>query len=135
MNAEPVLRCYILKQYSHLSYEGLDFHLKDSSVFRTFSCLNMGQYPGKSILQESIKSLSEQTWEVLHWQIIGYGIQEKIETGKKVRIDSTAIGTNIHHAMDSTLMADGIRVITRWFTAGKQLSPQPCYVFWRLCSR
>jgi IS5 family transposase len=129
LTAEQVLRCCILKQYRQLSYEELAFHLDDSSAFRTFSRLEMGQYPCKSILQENIKSLAEETWEAIHSQIIGYAQSEKIETGRKIRIDSTAIETDIHHPTDSTLLCDGIRVITRWLAAGKQLSPQPIYPF------
>jgi len=129
LTAEQVLRCCILKQYRELSYEELAFHLDDSSAFRTFSRLEMGQYPCKSVLQENIKSLSEETWEAIHSQIIDYAQEEKIETGRKIRIDSTAVETDIHHPTDSTLLCDGIRVITRWLSAGKQLSPQPVYPF------
>ena len=129
MTAEQVLRCAVLKQYRQLSYEELAFHLEDSSAFRTFSRLEMGQYPCKSILQENIKTLMEDTWEAIHRGILGYAQREHIETGKKVRIDSTAIETDIHHPTDGTLLFDGIRVISRWLAAGKQLSPQPLYVF------
>lgn len=127
LTAEQVLRCMVLKQYRQLSYEELAFHLEDSTAFRAFSRLEMGQYPCKSILQENIKALAEETWEAIHREITGYAKREKIETGKKVRIDSTAIETDIHHPTDSTLLADGIRIITRWLMEGKQLSPKPCY--------
>jgi IS5 family transposase len=129
MTAEQVLRCCILKQYRQLSYEELAFHLDDSSAFRGFSRLEMGQYPCKSILQENIKSLSEETWEAIHSRIIDYAQDEEIETGRKIRIDSTAVETDIHHPTDSTLLFDGIRVITRWLAAGRELSPQPVYPF------
>ena len=49
--------------------------------------------------------------------------------GRKIRIDSTAVETDIHHPTDSTLLCDGIRVITRWLAAGRELSPQPVYPF------
>lgn len=129
MNAEQVLRCAILKQYRELTYEELSFYVEDSSALRFFSRLNMGQYPSKSILQENIKSLSEATWEAIHRELIGYAVREKLETGKKVRIDSTAVETDIHHPTDSTLLEDGIRIITRWLAAGKELVPRPRYSF------
>lgn len=129
LTAEQVLRCAVLKQYRQLSYEELAFHLEDSESFRTFSRLEMGQYPCKSILQENIKSLREEIWEAIHREIVGYAKAEKIETGRKVRIDSTAIETDIHHPTDSTLLADGVRIITRWLAAGKELSPAPLYPF------
>ena len=83
LTAEQVLRCCILKQYRQLSYEELAFHLDDSSAFRTFSCLEMGQYPCKSVLQENIKSLSEETWEAIHRQIIGYAQRREYRDGQE----------------------------------------------------
>ena len=127
MTAEQVLRCAVLKQYRELTYEELAFHLEDSDAFRTFSRLEMGQYPSKSILQENIKAIGEETWEAIHSEIIGYAQREKIETGRTIRIDSTAVETDIHHPTDSTLLADGIRVITRWLLEGKDLAPTPSY--------
>ncbi|WP_321530407.1 ISNCY family transposase [uncultured Desulfuromonas sp.] len=127
LTAEQVLRCAVLKQYRQLSYEELAFHLDDSSAFRRFARLDMGQYPRKSILQENIKAISEQSWEEIHRLLIDYAVKHKIEKGRKIRIDSTAIETDIHHPTDSTLLADGIRIITRWLGAGKALSPAPSY--------
>ena len=129
MTADQVLRCALLKQYRQLTYEELAFHLEDSSSFRGFSRLEMGQYPCKSILQRNIKALREETWETINQVILGYAKQEKIESGRKVRIDATAVETDIHHPTDSTLLADGVRIITRWLAEGKGLSPPPCYAY------
>ena len=129
MTAEQVLRCVVLKQYRELTYEELAFYLEDSRAFRSFARLEMGFYPGKSILQENIKSLTEETWEALHRLILEYAAGAKIENGKKVRVDSTAIETNIHRPTDSSLLWDGIRVMTRWMVEGHQLSPRPAYQF------
>ena len=129
LTAEQVLRCAVLKQYRQLTYEELAFHLEDSDAFRSFSRLEMGQYPCKSILQENIKAIQEETWEAILREITGYAMREKIETGRVVRVDSTAVETNIHHPTDSTLLSDGIRIITRWLTEGKELLPMPSYQF------
>ena len=129
MTAEQVLRCAILKQYRQITYEELAFHLEDSDAFRTFSRLEMGQYPSKSILQENIKALQEETWEAIHREILDYAREAGIEAGRKVRIDATVVETDIHHPTDSTLLADGVRIITRWLAQGKQLAPVPRYAY------
>ena len=129
MTAEQVLRCAILKQYRQLTYEELAFHLEDSDSFRGFARMDMGQYPCKSILQQNIKALREETWEEIHREIIGYAAKEKIESGRKVRIDATCVETDIHHPTDSSLLADGIRIITRWLAEGKELTPTPDYQY------
>jgi IS5 family transposase len=66
LTAEQVLRCAILKQYRVLTYEEVAFHLEGSDALRSFTRLEMGQYPSKSILQENIKAIKEETWEAIH---------------------------------------------------------------------
>lgn len=129
LNAEQVLRICILKQFRALSYEELAFHLEDSQVFRAFARLDMGQYPSSSTLQENIKSISESSWEEIHRCIILHAQETGIESGRKIRIDSTAIETDIHEPTDATLLFDGVRIITRWLNDGHKLSPQPDYSF------
>ena len=133
MTAEQVLRCVALKQYRNLSYEELAFHLEDSKSFRAFARLEMGQYPSSSSLQENIKPLSEETWEAIHVCLMQYALEVGIESGRKVRIDSTVVESNIHDPSDSTLLWDGIRVITRWLEEGHALAPRPDYRYCDHC--
>ena len=129
MTAEQVLRCAILKQYRNLSYEELAFHLEDSHSFGAFSRLGMGQRPGVSTLQENIKQLRPRTWEAVNRLIIGYAEAQRIEKGRTVRLDATAVEANIHYPTDSRLLEDGIRVITRLLIEGRRLRPGPGYGF------
>ena len=129
MTAEQVLRCAILTQYRELTYEELAFHLEDSDAFRSFARLEMGQYPSKSILQENIKAITEETGEAIHRDVLEFAARENIEKGRTIRVDATAVETDIHHPTDSTLLADGVRIITRWLAEGRELTPQPAYQF------
>jgi IS5 family transposase len=129
MSAEQVLRCAILKQYRNLTYEELAFHLEDSQGFRAFAKMRMGQYPSSSTLQENIKALSVESWEAVHQAILGYAESQGLEKGRTARMDSTVVETNIHQPTDSTLLQDGIRIITRWLAEGKSLLPVPEYSF------
>jgi IS5 family transposase len=129
MTAEQVLRCAVLKQYRTLTYEELEFHLEDSQSFRAFSKLRMGQKPSASTLQENIKALSVETWMAVHEATIRYAEGQGWEKGRKARIDSTVVETDIHRPTDSTLLQDGIRVITRLLAEGQEFSPRPGYPF------
>ena len=130
LTAEQVLRCGILKQHRNLTYEELAFHLQDSQAFRAFSRLELGQYPSGSTLQENIKALKEETWEQINRLVTGYGRKEGLENGRKVRLGTRlGIESNIHYPTNSTLLQDGIRVITRLLLDGYQLSPRPAYHF------
>lgn len=125
MTAEQALRSAILKQYRSLTYEELAFHLEDSQSFRAFARLNINQCPSRSVLQENIKAINAATWEAIHQLQIEYAVDQELEKGRKIRIDSTAVESNIHHPTDSTLLEDGVRVITRLLIAGKDLEPMP----------
>lgn len=127
MTAEQVLRCAILKQYRDLTYEELAFHLEDSLAFRGFARLGMSQYPSGSTLQENITAVAAETWEAVNQMLLGYARQQQVEKGRTVRLDSTVVETQIHHPTDSSLLVDGIRVITRLLQAGKTLNPTPWY--------
>jgi IS5 family transposase len=129
MTAEQVLRCAILKQYRNLTYEELAFHLVDSRSFRAFAKLEWGQKPAASTLQENIKSVSEATWETINRVIIGYAAKQDLEKGRTIRMDSTAVESDIHYPTDSSLLQDGTRIITRLLIEGKRLYPTPGYTF------
>ena len=129
MTAEQVLRCTILKQYRTMTYDELSYHLDDSLTFRTFARLNPTQSFGGSTLQENIKSVSVGTWEKIHNIFVRHAVSRDMEKGRKVRLDSTHVDTNIHYPMDSLLLQDGVRIITRWLIEGKRLRPAPGYVF------
>jgi IS5 family transposase len=127
LSAEQVLRAAIIKQSQNLSYEELAFHLSDSQTFRAFVRLEVNQFPTRSCLQDNIASLRESTWECIHAVILGYAQREGVEDGRRVRIDTTAVETDIHAPTDSTLLRDGVRILTRWLLEGKQYSPRPVY--------
>jgi IS5 family transposase len=129
MTAEQVLRCAVLKQYRTLTYDELEFHLQDSQSFRAFSKLRMGQNPSASTLQENIKALSVETWMAVHEATLRFAENQGWEKGRKARMDSTVVETDIHPPTDSTLLEDGLRVITRLLAEGREFSPRPGYPF------
>jgi IS5 family transposase len=127
MTAEQVVRCALLKQFRELSYDDRAYYLADSHSFRSFVRLEPGTYPAKSTLQENIKALSEDAWLAIHQFLLVYAQQAKIENGRKIRIDATAVQTDIHRPTDASLLWDGVRIITRWLFEGKELEPRPAY--------
>ena len=124
MTAEQTLRCAIVKQSRELTYDELEFWLADSYSLRSFTRLHQTQYPSTSTLQSNIKSLREDTWMAIHQFVISYADEEKLEKGRKIRLNATVVETDIHGPSDSTLLWDGVRVITRWLFDGKKLLSQ-----------
>lgn len=125
MSGEQVLRAAMLKQMHCWSYEDLAFHLSDSPTFRTFCRIGMMQgAPKRSALAENIKRVSPETFERVNQLVVGRAKKEGVEDGKKVRIDSTVIDSNIHHPLDSRLLYDVVRVLSRNLKKARRWSGQ-----------
>ena len=129
MTAEQVLRAAVLKQYRQLNYRELAFHLEDSKAFRAFTRLEMGNYPSSSTLQDNIIKLSSATWQEINKIIIRASADAGIETGRKIRTDATAILCAILEPSDSSLLRDGVRIITRWLQRGERFSLPAKYTY------
>ena len=122
MTAEQVLRAALLKQYRRLTYRELAFHLEDSKAFRAFTRLELGHYPGFSTLQDNIIQISAASWNEINKIIIRMTATTGAETGRKIRIDATTVLSAILKPSDSSLLRDGVRIITRWLQQGQRFS-------------
>jgi IS5 family transposase len=120
MSAEQVVRCAIVKQMEDYSYDELAFHIVDSSCYRSFCRIGIA-HKGfkKSALCHTIKALSPTTWEAINRLLMADAKEKKIEKGREVRIDSTVVSSNIHTPSDSSLLWDGVRVLTRLLAQAK----------------
>ncbi len=118
---ESVVRCALLKQHRQLSYEELAFHLEDSASFRAFARLPMSWTPKKSVLHRTISAIRAKTWEAINRAVLTSARQQKIETGKVVRFDSTVTAALMHEPSDSSLLWDAVRVLARLLRAAEDL--------------
>lgn len=114
MSADQVLRSAVVKVLYNFTYEELAFHIVDSQSLRWFCRIGIGEDGfKKSTLNRNIKAISDQTWEMVNRCLIGYASKENIEKGRQVRTDCTCVESNIHEPSDSSLLYDGVRVLTR----------------------
>jgi IS5 family transposase len=114
MSADQILRTAIVMRLFEFTYEQLAFHISDSRCLRRFCRIGFADKGfKKSALNANIKSLSDETWEIIFRDLLGQAEQEGIEKGRKVRIDSTVVESNIHKPFDSVQLFDCVRVLTR----------------------
>jgi len=114
MSGDQVLRALLLKQTNGFSYRELEFHLADSVTYRTFCRWGaMEPTPSRSTLAENLKKVRAPTLEAIGAMVIRYAAKMGIERGRKVRVDSTVVEANVHAPTDSSLLFDGVRVLTR----------------------
>ena len=129
MSAEQVLRCAVLKQYKQYSYRELSERLKDGVSFRWFTRFYSDPIPHYTTLQKAIKSIKTDTWSRINEALLLYAQERKLERGKSLRVDTTVVGTNIAYPLDSRLLWDSIRVLTRIMERSRQALPEINFTF------
>lgn len=128
--ADSVLHCAVLKQQRQLRYQELAFHLEESASFRAFARLPLAWSPKKSVLHQTISAIRAETWEVINQALLASAKQDRLESGARVRLDSTVTEALMHEPSDSTLLWDAVRVMTRLLGRAEGLPGAPA-VRWR----
>lgn len=123
LTAETILRAALVKQHHQFSYDELEILVVDSNTFSAFCRLN-GAQPSRSALQAGISRITHDTWERINRAVLTSASVARVEVGSVVRIDSTPIPSDIHHPMDSTLLWDAVRVLTRLMRKARKLMPE-----------
>jgi IS5 family transposase len=59
------------------------------------------------------QALGPEVVEAVHKRLVGIASEKKVVRGRKLRVDTTVVETNIHYPTDSSLLGDGVRVLTR----------------------
>ena len=113
LSMESILRCLLLKHILSVSYRKLAFHLSDSPSYRTFARLRWNETPGKSVLQHTVRQITPQTLKQICEQLMLQWTDEKTLSLDSLRIDSTVVKSNIAPPLDSQMLDDGVRVLSR----------------------
>lgn len=113
MSVESTIRCAILKQYWQVPYSALAYNLEDSDTFKAFARLPIKLSPKKATLQENIRRLPVSVWEYLNRVILQISYDDGIESGKRVRVDTTAIETHILAPTDNHLLVQAVSSIIK----------------------
>lgn len=121
LSAEQILRALIIKQLNGFSYRELAFHLMDSSSYRKFTQLGFNQPVSKSGLASCIKAIRQETLEQINRLLVGIAQEKRIEDGQTIRVDTTVVEANIHPPLDSNLLLDSVRVVTRLMGRAQQI--------------
>jgi IS5 family transposase len=111
--AEVVLRLLLLKHVRNWSYEVVEREVRANLVYRSFTRVGGGKVPDDTVMNKWALALGPEVIENLHKRVVAIAQEKKVVEGRKMRIDTTVVETNIHYPTDSSLLGDGVRVLTR----------------------
>ena len=120
--AQVVLRALLLKHIRNWSYATLEREVRANLVYRQFTRVGGDKVPDAKTLGKLGVVLGPEIIEQLHRRVVAIAQEKKIVQGRKLRVDTTVVETDIHYPTDSTLLGDGVRVLTRTMKKITQLA-------------
>jgi len=111
--AEVVLRLLVLKHMRNWSYAVVEREVRANLVYRQFTRVGAEKVPDAKTLGKLGVALGPQIIEKIHQRVVAIAQEKQIVHGRRMRVDTTVVETDIHYPTDSTLLGDGVRVLTR----------------------
>lgn len=111
--AEVVLRMLILKHIRDWSFADVEREVRGNLLYREFTGIGAAKVPDAKTLGRLAQALGPEIVEKIHARLVALAQERTIVQGRRMRVDTTVVETNIHYPTDSGLLGDGVRVLTR----------------------
>ncbi len=121
--SESILRLAIVQQIEGLSFRAVIVRVDDSEMLRFFCRFYDDRMLSHSKYATLVNMVQPSTWEKVNEIIVRFARDKKGFKGKQLRIDTTAVETDIHFPMDSTLLCDCVRVLSRLLKQVQRVDP------------
>jgi len=112
-SAEVVVRLLVLKHARNWSYAVLEREVRANLVYRKFTRVGFAKMADAKTMGRWGVAVGPEVVKQIHDRIVSIAKEKGLSPGAKMRIDTTVVETNIHYPTDSSLLGDGVRVLTR----------------------
>ena len=82
-------------------------------MYRRFTHFDAETTPDFTTFSRTFALLSPAVTAALHQRVVGLACEQSVAQGQKLRTDTTVVESNVHYPTDSSLLGDGIRVLSR----------------------
>lgn len=113
ISPEQTLRSLLLMRVKNWDYRELRERINDGYTLRGFTLFDSHKVPFHDAFNRAFMRLTPDTMESLNQAVVQAAVQLGLEDGKKLRVDTTVVETNIHYPTDATLLWDVVRTLTR----------------------
>src|SRR5262245_53641404 len=110
---EVVLRMLVVMRLYGWSYAQTEYFVNDSLVLRQFCRVYLQRVPDDTVLTRWANTIGPETLRALNDRVVQLARSLKVTRGRRLRVDTTAVETDIHFPTDSGLVGDGVRVVSR----------------------
>ena len=117
---EVILRMLAVQHLYKWSYEEAEHDVNESLVLRQFCRLYLAKAPDDTTLIRWANQIQPEMLHALLDRVVELAHRHKVTRGRKLRTDGTVVETNIHYPTDSSLLGDGVRVLSRTLKQARQ---------------
>jgi IS5 family transposase len=111
--AEVVLRLLVLKHMRNWSYGVLEREVRANLVHRDFTRVGSTKMPDAKTMGRWGVAVGPEVIQQIHDRMVHIARDHRVAEGRRMRVDTTVVETNIHYPTDSSLLGDGVRVLIR----------------------
>jgi IS5 family transposase len=111
--AEVLLRLLVLKHLFDWSFDECEREVRGSLVYRAFCRIGCERVPDAKTLVRLSHVLGDDVLKRIVARLVAVARERRVVRGSKLRVDTTVVETNVHYPTDSSLLSDGVRVLTR----------------------
>ncbi len=122
--SENVLRTLVCQVIEGESLRGIVVRIDDSVFLRRFVRIDHGRMMDYTTLCKLKNAVCNDTWEEINRQLAKHAVQRGWIQGDNLRMDTTAVETNVHYPTDSGLLWDLYRVLAREIEKAREIDPQ-----------
>jgi len=118
---EVTLRLAVLRRLNGWSYRQVESEVKGSLKWRGFCHIYGHDVPDHSTIQAREALIAAETLHALNDLVVKQAQARGVTQGKKLRMDGSVVETHIHYPTDSSLLADGVRVLGRTVARAREV--------------
>jgi len=121
--AEVTYRMIFLRRRKQWSYRQTEEEVHDSPGYRAWVRVYDHAVPDYSTLNDLERLIRPQTLHQMNDRVIQLAADYRMTQGYRLRVDSSVTETNIHFPTDSSLLVDGVRVLSRYLERAEPVIP------------
>ena len=122
--SDTILRIIVCQILEGESLRGIVIRIDDSNYLRRFVRIYNGGMIDFTTLCGLKNAIRPETWKKINGLLADAAVEAGLISGDKLRLDTTAVETNIRWPTDSGLLWDTYRVISRLINTAREIDPE-----------
>ncbi len=118
---DQVVRLLIVQVVENLSLRQTVVRVDDSPALRQFTRIGRKRMMDFTTLGKLKNAIRPETWKCINRSLARFAVREECLSGEALRLDTTAVETNIHYPTDSALLWDTYRVLARLIERAREV--------------